>query len=108
MATCKGCGKEIVWGVTEDGKRIPLDPKPPVYRLVDPEGQYTTRRVERDRTAMVSHFVTCPQANQFSRSRRKGANETDPIDWDMIMNHPDFITILRESTKKLQAKLKEQ
>ena len=31
MANCRGCGKEIVWGVLPGGKKIPLDPKPPTY-----------------------------------------------------------------------------
>lgn len=68
-ATCRGCGKEIVWGVTNDGKKIPLDPRPPVYRIfTHPEGFIGA---ERDREALCSHFATCPKANQFSGSRRK-------------------------------------
>lgn len=70
MSTCRGCGREIVWGVTSDGKRIPLDPRPPVYRTgtLLPEGGV---RCERDREALCSHFATCPNADQFSGSRRK-------------------------------------
>lgn len=33
MAVCRGCGKEIAWGVTPEGKRVPLDPSPPVYEV---------------------------------------------------------------------------
>jgi len=33
MATCRGCGARIVWGLKDDGKRIPLDPKPPAVAL---------------------------------------------------------------------------
>ena len=75
MAKCRGCGKEIVWGVTEDGKKIPLDPRAAVYRFTD-HGQGGPRpdnsRIIRDRNAMVTHFATCPQAGQFSRSKKKG------------------------------------
>lgn len=69
-AHCRGCGAEIVWGVTADGKRIPLDPRPLVYRTgtLLPDGGV---RCERDREALASHFGTCPQANRFSGSRRK-------------------------------------
>lgn len=70
MSTCRGCGADLVWGVTPDGKRIPLDPRPPVYRTgtLLPDGGV---RCERDREALCSHFATCPKADQFSGSRRK-------------------------------------
>jgi hypothetical protein len=64
MPECKGCGKTIVWGETEDGKRIPLDPKPPVYRFNE-HGKL--ERVD----ASVTHFATCSAANDFSASKRK-------------------------------------
>lgn len=62
---CKGCGKPIVWGETSEGKAIPLDPRPPVYRIMrhDLAGD---PKVHRDKEAMVSHFATCPKASQFS------------------------------------------
>lgn len=62
-AFCKGCNKPIVWGLTEDGKRIPLDPSAPVYVR---DGEV----VRRERLAMVSHFATCPKANDFSASKK--------------------------------------
>lgn len=64
MPNCKGCGKPIVWGKTESGKLIPLDPKPPVYRF-NQEG--FLERVD----ASVTHFATCTAADQFSESTRK-------------------------------------
>lgn len=71
MSKCRGCGREVVWGVTPDGKRIPLDPRPPVYRtgaLLPGGGVHC----ERDREALVSHFATCSKAKDFSgTSRRK-------------------------------------
>lgn len=72
MANCKGCGKFIRWGVTEDGKKIPLDPRPPVYAIIGgslhSDGEL---RVERRTTSLVSHFGTCPKASDFSASKRK-------------------------------------
>ena len=79
MANCKGCGKEIVWGIlpssreTGPEKKIPLDPKPPCYfySMFDesiqraPVGTY------------VSHFATCPKANDFSASKPKPQPELD-------------------------------
>jgi len=73
MSRCKGCGKEIVWGVTDEGKKIPLDPSAPVYYVSDeqietPQGM--TPKIERERQHMVSHFKTCPNAADFSKGRR--------------------------------------
>ena len=68
MSVCKGCGKEIVWGTTEEGKKIPLDPRPPVYRkLAIVNGELTVDRVD---FALVSHFATCSKANDFSSSKK--------------------------------------
>lgn len=61
MSACRGCGRPIVWGRTPEGTTIPLDPRAPVYRL-GPPGRDGTAVVIRDPHAMVSHFVTCPEA----------------------------------------------
>ncbi len=64
MPTCKGCQKPIEWGTTEAGKKIPLDPRPPVYLLEDGVAK-------RLHNAYVTHFATCPDANKFSASKKK-------------------------------------
>ena len=71
---CRGCGKPIVWGETPDGKKIPLDPTPAVY-LVREESQKTVVVYRTLNCYMVTHFATCPKANQFSGSKKKEANE---------------------------------
>lgn len=67
MPKCRGCQKNIRWGIMPDGKKIPLDPSAPVYSIVAGslagEGEL---KIERHATALVSHFKTCPQACQFS------------------------------------------
>lgn len=65
MNRCKGCDAPIVWGRTSLGHAVPLDPKPPVYQLTE------SGALVRMTNAMVSHFATCPKANDFSGSRRK-------------------------------------
>jgi len=70
-SVCRGCGLSIVWATDPDGKKIPLDPRPPVYNV---DGLGPGDPVcERNRAAMVSHFATCSAANEFSRGRRKRA-----------------------------------
>lgn len=66
---CKGCGRSIFWALNPiSGKRVPLDPKPPVYRIQMDTGQVFAHQ---DKQAFVSHFATCPNANDFSGSGRR-------------------------------------
>lgn len=69
MSACKGCGKEITWAKTRDGKTIPLDGRPPIYRMWT-EGTPDIL-CEIDPTRAVTHFATCPKANDFSGSKKK-------------------------------------
>ncbi len=73
MTPCKGCKKPIEWGL-ESGtsKKHPLDPRPPVYRILDRMTDGTVM-VERDEYAMVTHFATCREAKQFSKGGRNAA-----------------------------------
>ena len=78
---CKGCGAPIVWAVM-DGKRIPLDPRPAVYTVTgdigDSKGETRcVRAVETDdgvsiAASMVSHFITCPNREQFTKKGPPG------------------------------------
>ncbi len=70
-SVCRGCGKNIVWAVTADGKRLPLDPVPAVYSTTTKNGVTTAAR---ERRSMVLHHVTCPNVSQFSGKNR--AKET--------------------------------
>jgi len=73
VARCKGCGAEILWARNENGKKIPLDAKAPVYVLTIREDmgiEARCQRAEKGR-AFVSHFSTCPKANEFSGSKKK-------------------------------------
>lgn len=59
--TCRGCGQGILWTVTANGKRMPLDPKP--VSGMDDLGEM--------RTVRISHFATCPKAPDFRRDPRQ-------------------------------------
>ena len=76
-ALCKGCMKPIVWGRDEKGKVVPLDPKPPVYCVVDTAEPDETgvQSVMRVKDCFVSHFATCPNANDFSGSKKKSERD---------------------------------
>ena len=67
---CRGCGKPIIWAVSGlERRRIPLDPRPPVYVVGEGvDGEVVASRMD---LAMVSHFATCPAANLFSGRNRK-------------------------------------
>ena len=72
MATCAGCGKLIVWAVSEDtGKNVPLDPSAPVYEVLGDEALGARKRARIVKTHMVNHFCTCSEANRFSGRNRK-------------------------------------
>lgn len=71
---CRGCGKPIVWAVTPKGKPIPLDPRAPVYTVAIVKGEQQCSRAtdpELRWALMVSHFATCPNANDFSGRGRE-------------------------------------
>lgn len=90
LPTCRGCGAVIRWIKSAAGKPIPCDPDKlsewidtdapmadgPRITLVLPDGQVITGKHgsvitpgARAFEGYVSHFATCPKADQF----RKGA-----------------------------------
>lgn len=77
MSTCRSCRRPVRWAVTPAGKRMPVDPEPveggnlllalddpPVARVVDP-----AQLVIDDGQRFVSHFATCPNADEHRRPR---------------------------------------
>lgn len=84
MATCKGCGAEIIWIRTLAGKSIPCDPvQVPYWEKPKGRGKVVLRSGEviscelannqrgPDGVGFVPHWSTCPRAEEF----RKGAKE---------------------------------
>ena len=61
MAKCNGCGAEIKFIKTKAGKMMPVDNKPQTF--IDIAGNV--------KTVYISHFATCPQANQFRKKEVK-------------------------------------
>ena len=65
MTTCKGCNAPITWSTTAAGKAVPLN-DPPEKRYImfmEYDGTEYVKQVE----TWVSHFVTCPKADEFRK-----------------------------------------
>lgn len=50
-ATCRGCGDDIEWWITEAGNKMPMNPMP------------------RGTSEATSHFASCTEADSFRRSK---------------------------------------
>jgi hypothetical protein len=75
-ARCRSCNAEIIWAVTENGKRIPLDVAPAerptgLFRLgaIVPDFNAPRAIAAGSEPVYLSHFVTCPNAAQHRRIR---------------------------------------
>jgi len=75
MSACRSCGAPILWALTENGKRIPLDAAPAerptgLFRLVEKIGERTPVAVSVSGEAVyLSHFATCPYADQHRKEK---------------------------------------
>ena len=67
MAECKDCGKKIIWAITENEAKMPLDAEMPVYRLIEHAGGRT--ECVKATGHYISHFKTCPGASKFSKGK---------------------------------------
>ena len=68
MSECRTCGEPIVWVMTENGRRMPLNPDPnPAGNIIfveDADGHPVTHQLHRgedpgDADRFVPHFATC-------------------------------------------------
>lgn len=64
---CKGCGTEIKWIKTSEGRNMPLDAKPIKVYITAIDGPNDTWCLF---DAFVPHWATCPDADKF-RSKKK-------------------------------------
>lgn len=72
---CRGCGKPVFFVTDCEGKRQVLDARPPIFvRQRDGDGGAIWARDTSGEIA-VSHFATCPKANDFS-GRNRGQEPT--------------------------------
>ena len=61
IVECKSCGADMVWLITKNGKRIPVDADTVVAgeEIFDPD-------------SMTTHFETCPDAKKWRKKKEKG------------------------------------
>lgn len=73
MSRCRSCGAEVEWAVTSKGKRIPLDVGTRddgnlrVMASLFPGEATTVQYVPPGDGDRVSHFATCPNAEEHRR-----------------------------------------
>lgn len=66
MPKCKSCGAEILWVTTAAGKSTPVDEKTTRVAMLIEEGEGNFKIGEVAK-GHVSHWVTCPTANEHRR-----------------------------------------
>lgn len=73
--TCRGCGAQILWVVTQKGKAMPCNPYVICFTpcggpetFVTPDGKVVRGKRSTDgEIGYISHFATCPQAKRFKK-----------------------------------------
>jgi hypothetical protein len=71
-AKCSSCGAEIIWAISDNGNRMPLDAKVEKrFTLTfgdssDPEWNPPVAHLAN---TYISHFATCPNAAQHRKSK---------------------------------------
>ncbi len=71
---CRGCGRPVVFAKDPDGKWQVLDNTAPVWKQIGVKDGIA--RVVREPSALVSHFSTCPKADDFSGRNRETTLES--------------------------------
>lgn len=73
MSACRSCGAPIKWATSWNGPPIPLDPVPREDGNIhlDHGRAVVVHRFDGDELGamFVSHFATCPHADQWRRPR---------------------------------------
>lgn len=75
MTRCKACNRPITWARSEKGRMLPLEKCAHAYEIItemQPDIVATTTEPTMPIQAFrrggiyISHFLTCPKANDFS------------------------------------------
>jgi hypothetical protein len=68
-STCEGCGADIIWIKDQKGTRVPLTKRRVRAYMVDGAAHpfYMENSNGEPVLIHVSHFITCPDADKFSK-----------------------------------------
>lgn len=83
MATCKGCGAEIIWRKMISGKNMPVDAEGITVVVEGTNEGYENRWFTT--IGYTPHWSTCPKADQF----RGGSKHDKSNDGRGKENHTD-------------------
>lgn len=68
---CRSCGKDIVWGVSPAGKKIPLDADPEMrFFFQEDVALSDSGELVGAVKTYQSHFATCPNAEEWRGGSR--------------------------------------
>ena len=67
---CQLCGCPLAFGLTSEGKKIPMDLHAPVYCVTGEQNPGQPPQVVRTELCFVSHFATCPEADKFHGDKK--------------------------------------
>jgi len=64
VSECRSCGASIIWAITSNGKRIPLDAEP-----VERPGLFVFDNgyAKQPPAVYQAHFASCPDADSWRK-----------------------------------------
>jgi hypothetical protein len=65
---CRRCNQEIIWAITQRGSHIPLNAVHSLVFVMEGE-KIDGAPVVSQRRAYVTHFATCPHADEFRKKK---------------------------------------
>jgi hypothetical protein len=71
LARCRSCNREIDWVKTRNGKNMPIDIGQRLGGnvVIGEDGVASVTTPHPDLMGYVSHFTTCPDADEHRRNR---------------------------------------
>lgn len=73
---CRSCGADIIWALSDHGKRMPVNAEMASGSGFVLEGDPPRARLSVGEAVHLSHFATCPQAGKWrKRDREKDSTQ---------------------------------
>jgi phage-related protein len=68
LTSCRGCGAQIGWGITNAMKRMPFDVVFDGVPMIDEKNNKVHGSIDLDKC--VAHWSTCKVASHFKRGKK--------------------------------------